>query len=522
MLKRGMRFLMFSLLVLQTLNVFAFESRVVETTINGQRVFLGLTQPNGSLFYFPKGLETLKAKIQEQFAQKLILNQFFLYYQNARTIKLISEQGPAQILPPSLVPPVLEANGIQIAHFMVPSREFSPNTVRDNFENKHESAKTGLYANNALEFLKLMAIYEEVYNLDLFKAIRREISKDLHFVLGKTISDWSLGFAKFEALLYGGSVSQGFVLDVSKSKAIAFIASTLLTTVGSQKLEDVGQLALSHNRTEYLSELNKVTSFALYGDKGLEYNQQNIEAYQKLTSQNNFPGLAEFLKDDLIRETLLNPLNFYDLPKMLSVMGQVDLGFLNDLKKGNDVAIKKLADELAVDESSLIQKSLRQGIQSELWCELALLALKNDPDLAISFQPQGHNILAHATAGKIVFNSDQVQGAAETAATLGHEFWHRYKTSYRDVEIFKYSERKDYVNAVASEEFLAILAGREMRRTILNFKGSIQDDAHTLFSVMNPLKFENWLSILPTTLVYQLTVQNSKTFRSQLWDQWRN
>ncbi|MBY0369932.1 hypothetical protein K2X33_04545 [bacterium] len=504
----------------------SFGADLIQVTERGaQPVVLGLSQPDGSVYYFDRGIRRVTEKIRETLVNRAIPGNFAKQINDYEYLRGVSFQLGRHLIPEEIVPAPLREIGVNLTHFVLPDKELTPDALEKSYLENKANKKHPLKDVAAADFVRLHQLYARTYDLPFFPIIREAVKQDGYYSFGRSALSWSVGLLEFDLFLITGRPISAFWKNLLGSRALGMVASTLTFVLPYSFIERVSSGIVDRKTPQDLDELYNLLAKASYGEKGVDYLNANRQAITALSSNADFPSFAAFVRQDEVAKFLLNPTHYYDLVRLEKNLRNVDKDWLASLKQRDAKAIDRLMERLEPpaghEPFARLREIVEKGTASALWCELAVLALQNDRQLAVTTEKSRMGLAAHSSKGEIGMKDTEFFHPNRSSAVLGHEFWHRAKVSYRDAEIFRYYDLREYAHAFAAEEVLAILSEAQMMREMAEKDATVMDEVRTAIEKVNPTKYELVLALMGSQQLKNKTATLTKYFRSHHWLDWR-
>lgn len=532
---------LFVLMALWTSSARGASSLVEMATPEG-KLILGVTQPDGSIFYLEKGMKALTEKIRATLIARTIPGSFVQMMADNAELQGSSFQLGRHLIPETIVPKPLRTIGIDLTHFLLPDEQFTPKQFLLLYEKLKQTPSDDAPLKNTspfkprvnkiiqelsyLDFMKIGQLYECTYNLSVFKVVRDSLKRDQLYNIANAALKWSFNFAQIELFMFTRVGVRHFWQTILTQKQWASLAATLSYLITFSYIKKMEDSIAERDLPDDIEQLNHFLALETYGNSGLMFLDDNTKGYAEIRNQTGFGSLSIFLNDLDIFKYLMNPTNYYDLKAMNQNLQKIDLEWLNLLKQQNPKAKEKLLIALAKNGNELTLNKLREAInwgsKSALWCELALLALKSDPSMSVYVDETAEVFkTAHTNKGEIAISKTDFFYSGRMAAVLGHEFWHRSKISYRDAEIFRYYNLNEYSRAYAAEEMIAILAEQQIVAEIMKKTNDLPQRLEDEIEHLNPTKFETVLNFMSPDSLRDFMAFLFQHGRSQHWNSWR-
>jgi len=502
----------------------SFKPKVIKIKLSNPNstLYVGVTQPDGSIHYFEKGLGEINSKI---------ITLLFTRDKTQSTLGRINDMkthsGAPQLLTThflseEFIPPLLRGLGIGLSHFMLPLESFSPEKIRENYTkvNAIESLEAPINANSIIpgifrlaapDFDRAMSIFSEIYHFRFFRLIRSAALQDEIQQMASSALDWSFEFGKYLAFLYGGRLINKVWLGIFSSAKMSTLATFFTLLLADQTLR--ANLSETHASENEAENLRAQLAVELWGEGGKKYLLENQNAMAELIQANRLPELSSLLKHPTFQSTLLNPMNHYNVAEMNRTIGNIEpkqttLNFSTILQR--------------VDDPKALERVLTEGSKSKLWRDMFRWATLNNPSLEIQIVSLEAGQLGHSEKGRIRLSAEVVRtNPARAAWILGHEFWHVSKISYRDSEIFRYYDKGQYIRAYASEEVLALYVGHRIRSEIFSENQTFLEDISALKEFMMLSHPENMVSLYANSQLMWMCEQMAQRSQTNFWNNWR-
>lgn len=438
---------------------------------DGDTLFLGMWQPDGSIYYFPEGMNRLSRVIWNILQLRSVEGGVNRTVRDDASGKQISYQLSRHILPAEIIPVGLWKSGIYWSYFVIPSKAFEPDTVYETYWNIQKSeAGEGtltseevhslkqampLYRALPITFQRFFTLYKRTYELDVMVQIRNAVTLDasrqeaastllsaeralLQSATGAALQAASSILFAARQVPTVGAAAQDLLAKAFYRRAFDAALSATASAVKETAYALMFVLAPDYiegrfreaelGDYDYLNRLYRRDATAMYGISGIRIQNQNTAAYNDLVALRDiYPALASFIQRPQIRNFLLDPIGTYAIGSMRDILRRGDREFLAALKSNTSDTQKMLLDRLESNARASgltfrrdrVSDFLQIGMRSPLFNEIMTAVLAKKPRFTLvvvdRFEQLAEiapNLDINTPGAAVGFNRDQTDWVA--------------------------------------------------------------------------------------------------------------
>ncbi len=462
-----------------------------------EKIYIGIVQPNGSIFYLKKGSQRLLEHVRKRILLARQIPNFLASIQNdleqitredsqrfSDSLEDLGVKPPKEMgstdssriagsileypfkyapLAAELISLPLRRKGVRLDHFIWPQEEFEPAQIRKLYNtlgptDKNKLAATfPLLAEGPVTFELLFAQYENTWNLPVFEFVRRQVAIDEF----RTEAARSLASAS-ENLVFQGVflLSGGALLGIAKtlvqsvklatrlSSGVAFVLA-LLT---KRHLEETFRLAnLSDSKLQ--EKLRQAKADQVYGLDGQLIRADNEAGMARIDQKKAFGPLYDFIATPAVRQFLLDPFNYYEVSQMADGLDKGESMFRDILNSPTDAASQlikafgensKHPDPLATNlfpdginfDRNTLGPAIALGANSPTFRALAVAALGTSPLLTQSVVKAEKDMVAkHGNGQVIAIATRDIEGKPSTSKYILYSLAHELWHAFKKSSI---------------------------------------------------------------------------------------